>query len=83
MDQIKFFQLNICGLSDRSITCLEKYAYDFDADFIFLSETKVGADVPFKNYDHVYKFNKHKSSQGGVGLLVKKCFKSDKQCVLE
>ena len=46
MDQIKFFQLNICGLSDRSITCLEKYAYDFDADFIFLSETKVGADVP-------------------------------------
>ena len=36
-----------------------------------------------KNYDHVYKFSEHKSSQGGVGLLVKKCLKSDKQCVLE
>ena len=58
MDPIKFFQLNVCGLSERSSKSLEKYANECNADFVFLSETKAASDTPMKNYEHFYKPNK-------------------------
>ena len=83
MDPIKFFQLNVCGLSERSSKSLEKYANECNADFIFLSETKASSDTPMKNYEHFYKPNKKNSRCGGVGILVKKIYKCDRQSFLE
>ena len=83
MDQIKLCQINICGFSDRTKACLENYAYENQADFIFLSETKLRFDTTVRNYSHFYKHNKSTSLQGGVGILMRDCYRGDRQSYLE
>ena len=83
MDQIKLCQINICGFSDRTKACLENYAYENQADFIFLSETKLRFDTAVRNYSHFYKHNKSTSLQGGVGILMRDCYRGDRQSYLE
>ena len=52
---MKFIQVNICGLSDRSSLPLSKYVSDLQADVVFLSETKSVEIVNFPNYNMVLK----------------------------
>ena len=83
MDRVKLCQINICGLSDRSKVCLEKYAFDNNADFLFVSETKLKSDVVFQNYTQFFKHNRADQPQGGVAIYMKSSYQGDRQSYLE
>ena len=71
--QLDILQVNICGLSTRSIMALDQYLNERNADVVCLSETK--GDPPqgqFANYKYLARSQIDSTSrQGGVAILVK------------
>ena len=67
---LKIVQVNICGLSQRSVMCLDKYINEQNADIVCLSEIKTHKQNDFTNYTSVYASNNNKPvRKGGVAIL--------------
>ena len=82
---VKIAQINICGLSDRSKLCLDKYIDEQKADLIFLSETKSDHNNhSFANCVYTGRANKSNPNQkGGVGIISHNSLTIDRQSHLE
>ena len=81
----KIERINICGLSERTRLCLDKYINEQKAALVFLSETKTSIfDHHFHNYNFIGRVNQHNPNQkGGVGILSHQDFILDRQPQLE
>ena len=81
---LKFLQVNICGLSQRSQLCLDKYINENLADVVFLSETKCTEMNTFTNFNSILKQNKiNPTQQGGVAILAQQSITVDRLGYLE
>ena len=83
MDKIDICQINICGLSEKSKICLEKYLDNQNADIACISEIKTISNPTFKNFHHFYKSNSKDPNTGGVSVLLNQNFYGDRQSFLE
>ena len=78
-------QINLCGFSEKSTKCLEKYIDDEKADVVLLSETKVDEIPNIHQYISFLHPNATNPKQkGGSGILIRDSYtKSDRQTNLE